>query len=231
MKCGITIPRLDLALVVGSSMPNETLSAVGPSKGDGSNLAEKNQTERFEHEFGKLLPTLRRSREGSSEPSWNIRFIHPKIADVALIPYHVEEAGQIPMAFVVRKPGSNLSAAQVLEFVGKQACLVKTKRFILNAYLGFLLSPVGSKPDEGKIVGDPLSNLGKGGVFVLMVCVTCGKRGDRWTAQCPFKDLAQPLESFVDKPPASETIAPSYAHQRELMFLLVEGGADRVDMI
>ncbi|KAF9614613.1 hypothetical protein IFM89_019590 [Coptis chinensis] len=56
----------DLALVVGSSMPNETLSAVGPSKGDGSNLAEKNQTERFEHEFGKLLPTLRRSREGSS---------------------------------------------------------------------------------------------------------------------------------------------------------------------
>ncbi|KAF9604453.1 hypothetical protein IFM89_006735, partial [Coptis chinensis] len=101
---------------------------------------------------------------------------HPKIADVALIPYHVEEAGQIPMAFVVRKPGSNLSAAQVLEFVAKQACLLKTKRFILNAYLGFLLSPVGSKPDEGKIVGDPLSNLGKGGGAVLMVCRTCGKR-------------------------------------------------------
>ncbi|KAF9622871.1 hypothetical protein IFM89_035001 [Coptis chinensis] len=96
---------------------------------------------------------------------------HPKIVDVALIPYHVEEARQIPMAFVVRKPGS--------------------------------------KPDEGKIVGDPLSNLGKGGGAVLMVCRTCGKRGDRWTAQCPFKDLAQPLESFVDKPPASETTTPS----------------------
>ncbi|KAF9609259.1 hypothetical protein IFM89_014453 [Coptis chinensis] len=132
---------------------------------------------------------------------------HPKIADVALIPYHVEEAWQIPMAFVVRKPGSNLSAAQVLEFVAKQACLLKTKRLILNAYLGF--SFISSKPDEGKIVGDPLSNLGKGGGAVLMVCRTCGKRGDRWTAQCPFKDLAQPPESFVDKPPASETTAPS----------------------
>ncbi|KAF9612372.1 hypothetical protein IFM89_039199 [Coptis chinensis] len=98
---------------------------------------------------------------------------HPKIADVALIPYHVEEAGQIPMTFVVKT------------------------------------TPVGSKPDEGKIVGDPLSNLGKGGGAVLMVCRTCGKRGDRWTAQCPFKDLAQPLESFVDKPPTSETTAPS----------------------
>ncbi|KAF9626725.1 hypothetical protein IFM89_038899 [Coptis chinensis] len=84
---------------------------------------------------------------------------HPEIADVALIPYVFdkfnfaillflayvkmypdEEAGQIPMAFVVRKPGSNLSAAQVMEFVAKQACLLKTKRFILNAYRGFLLS-------------------------------------------------------------------------------------------
>ncbi|KAF9611140.1 hypothetical protein IFM89_027195 [Coptis chinensis] len=67
---------------------------------------------------------------------------HPEIADVALILYPDEEAGQIPMAFVVRKPGSNLSAAQVMEFVAKQACLLKTKRFILNAYLGFLLSVI-----------------------------------------------------------------------------------------
>ncbi|KAF9620928.1 hypothetical protein IFM89_015325 [Coptis chinensis] len=44
---------------------------------------------------------------------------HPKIAYVALIPYPDEEAGQIPMAFVVRKTGSNLSAAQVMEFVAK----------------------------------------------------------------------------------------------------------------
>ncbi|KAF9601210.1 hypothetical protein IFM89_017395 [Coptis chinensis] len=67
---------------------------------------------------------------------------HPEIADVALIPYPDEEAGQIPMAFVVRKPGRNLSAAQVMEFVAKQACLLKTKRFILNAYLGFILSVI-----------------------------------------------------------------------------------------
>ncbi|KAF9601868.1 hypothetical protein IFM89_023787 [Coptis chinensis] len=67
---------------------------------------------------------------------------HPEIADVALILYPDEEAGQIPMAFVVRKSGSNLSAAQVMEFVAKQACLLKTKRFIVNAYLGFLLSVI-----------------------------------------------------------------------------------------
>ncbi|KAJ0104548.1 hypothetical protein Patl1_18260 [Pistacia atlantica] len=47
---------------------------------------------------------------------------NPKIADAAVIPYPDEEAGQIPMAFVVRKPGSNITAAQVMDFIAKQAC-------------------------------------------------------------------------------------------------------------
>ncbi|KAF5207585.1 Serine/threonine-protein kinase EDR1 [Thalictrum thalictroides] len=55
----------DLALVV-SSVQDEALNVVSQAKGDESNLVKKNQTEKFEHEFGKLLPTLRRSREGSS---------------------------------------------------------------------------------------------------------------------------------------------------------------------
>ncbi|KAL5728800.1 mitogen-activated protein kinase kinase kinase [Ranunculus cassubicifolius] len=54
-----SLPELDLA--VGSSTMNETIA-----KEDASNLDKKNQTEKFEHEFGQLLPTLRRSREGSS---------------------------------------------------------------------------------------------------------------------------------------------------------------------
>jgi acyl-CoA synthetase (AMP-forming)/AMP-acid ligase II len=40
------------------------------------------------------------------------------------------EVGQFPMAYVVRKKGSNLSAAEVMEFVAKQvnrACLVNDK--------------------------------------------------------------------------------------------------------
>ena len=36
--------------------------------------------------------------------------------------YPDEEAGQIPMAFVVRKPGSKITEAQVMEFIAKQAC-------------------------------------------------------------------------------------------------------------
>ncbi|PIA64364.1 hypothetical protein AQUCO_00100088v1 [Aquilegia coerulea] len=55
-----------LAVLVGSSVQDETLNVVSQVKGDESNLVKKNQTEKFEHEFGKLLPTLRRSREGSS---------------------------------------------------------------------------------------------------------------------------------------------------------------------
>ncbi|KAK9120019.1 hypothetical protein Scep_018112 [Stephania cephalantha] len=41
---------------------------------------------------------------------------HPDIVDSAVIPYPDEEAGQIPMAFVVRQPGSAISEAQVPPF-------------------------------------------------------------------------------------------------------------------
>ncbi|KAF5179199.1 4-coumarate--CoA ligase-like [Thalictrum thalictroides] len=53
---------------------------------------------------------------------------HSEIADVAVVPCPDEEAGQIPMAFVVRKPGSNLSGIQVMEFVAKQVAPYKKIR-------------------------------------------------------------------------------------------------------
>ncbi|KAF5179198.1 4-coumarate--CoA ligase-like, partial [Thalictrum thalictroides] len=53
---------------------------------------------------------------------------HPEIADVAVVPYPDEEAGQIPMAFVVRKPGSNLTGIEVMEFVAKQVAPYKKIR-------------------------------------------------------------------------------------------------------
>lgn len=37
-----------------------------------------------------------------------------------VIRYPDEEAGQIPMAYVVRNPGSSLTAAQTMDFIAKQ---------------------------------------------------------------------------------------------------------------
>ncbi|KAK0597767.1 hypothetical protein LWI29_028447 [Acer saccharum] len=45
---------------------------------------------------------------------------NPEIVDAAVIPYPDEDVGQIPMAFVVRKLGSNITEAQVMEFTAKQ---------------------------------------------------------------------------------------------------------------
>ncbi|KAM0926068.1 hypothetical protein ACQ4PT_003896 [Festuca glaucescens] len=53
---------------------------------------------------------------------------HPGIADAAVIPYPDEDAGQVPMAFIVRQPGSNLTAQQVMDYVGKHVAPYKKVR-------------------------------------------------------------------------------------------------------
>ncbi|KAM0949771.1 putative AMP-dependent synthetase/ligase, AMP-binding, AMP-binding enzyme domain, ANL [Dioscorea sansibarensis] len=45
---------------------------------------------------------------------------HPDITDAAVIPFPDKEAGQFPMAYIVRRPGSDLSERSVMEFVAKQ---------------------------------------------------------------------------------------------------------------
>ncbi|CAI9095200.1 OLC1v1031088C3 [Oldenlandia corymbosa var. corymbosa] len=45
---------------------------------------------------------------------------HPQIVDAAVTGARDEEAGEIPVAFVVRKEGSGLSEAAVIDFVSKQ---------------------------------------------------------------------------------------------------------------
>ncbi|KAJ3674351.1 hypothetical protein LUZ60_004967 [Juncus effusus] len=58
------------------------------------------------------------------------RILHtqPGIADAAVVPYPDEEAGEIPMAFVVKQPGSNLTENQVIDFVSKQVAPYKKIR-------------------------------------------------------------------------------------------------------
>ncbi|RZC90524.1 hypothetical protein C5167_029657 [Papaver somniferum] len=47
---------------------------------------------------------------------------HPDILGAAVIPYPDEEAGEMPMAFVVRKSQSLIDKTQVIDFISKQLC-------------------------------------------------------------------------------------------------------------
>ncbi|XP_062211677.1 4-coumarate--CoA ligase-like 7 [Phragmites australis] len=55
----------------------------------------------------------------------------PGVFDAAVVPYPDEEAGQIPMAFVVRQKGSSLTEDQVMEFVAKQVAPYKKIRKVV----------------------------------------------------------------------------------------------------
>ncbi|KAI5063337.1 hypothetical protein GOP47_0021884 [Adiantum capillus-veneris] len=53
---------------------------------------------------------------------------HPKIMDAAVIPFPDKEAGQIPLAFVVRNPESTLTEEDVKKFVADQVAPYKKVR-------------------------------------------------------------------------------------------------------
>ncbi|RZC51129.1 hypothetical protein C5167_019554 [Papaver somniferum] len=52
-------------------------------------------------------------------------FSHPDILDAAVIPYPDEEAGEVPMAFVVRKTQTSIDKTQVIDFISKQVAPFK----------------------------------------------------------------------------------------------------------
>lgn len=80
----------------------------------------------------------------------------------------------------------------------------------------------GSKAEEPKIAGDPLRE--KAGA-VLMVCRTCGKKGDHWTSKCPYKDLATNVD-FMDKPPTSD-VPTSGPSKNTYVPPVLRGGGER----
>ncbi|KAH9608856.1 hypothetical protein KSS87_015895 [Heliosperma pusillum] len=81
---------------------------------------------------------------------------HPDIADAAVVPYPDEEAGEIPMAFVVRKPGSNIAGAQVMDYVAKQVTPYKKIRRVS------FVSSIPKNP-SGKILRRELVKQATGG--------------------------------------------------------------------
>ncbi|GLU18513.1 hypothetical protein SLE2022_348090 [Rubroshorea leprosula] len=80
---------------------------------------------------------------------------HPEIADAAVIPYPDEEAGQIPMGFIVRKPGSNITAAQVMDFIAKQVAPYKKIRRV--AFITSIPKSPAGKILRRELVKDVLS--------------------------------------------------------------------------
>ncbi|XP_059633892.1 probable CoA ligase CCL5 [Cornus florida] len=53
---------------------------------------------------------------------------HPEVADAAVIPFPDKEVGQYPMAYVVRKSGSDVSKSAIMDFIAKQVAPYKKIR-------------------------------------------------------------------------------------------------------
>lgn len=61
----------------------------------------------------------------------NLLQSHPDIVEAAVVPFPDEEAGQIPMAFVVKGSGSDVSESQIMEIIAKQVAPYKRIRRVM----------------------------------------------------------------------------------------------------
>jgi acyl-CoA synthetase (AMP-forming)/AMP-acid ligase II len=75
---------------------------------------------------------------------------HPKVEDCAVIPFPDEAAGEIPMAYIVKKPGSALTAEEVMKFVAKQVASYKKIRKV--AFIEAIPKSAAGKMERRKLV-------------------------------------------------------------------------------
>ncbi|WVZ53664.1 hypothetical protein U9M48_004572 [Paspalum notatum var. saurae] len=75
----------------------------------------------------------------------------PEVVDAAVMPYPHEEAGQIPIALVVRQPGSKVTEEQVMDHVAKRVAPYKRIRKVL------FVDSIPKSP-AGKILRRQLTN-------------------------------------------------------------------------
>ncbi|KAJ1257027.1 hypothetical protein BS78_K233400 [Paspalum vaginatum] len=75
----------------------------------------------------------------------------PEVVEAAVMPYPHEEAGQIPIALVVRQPGSKVTEAQVMDHVAKRVAPYKKIRKVL------FVDSIPKSP-AGKILRRQLTN-------------------------------------------------------------------------
>ncbi|RCV17994.1 hypothetical protein SETIT_3G265100v2 [Setaria italica] len=75
----------------------------------------------------------------------------PEVVEAAVMPYPDEEAGQIPIALVVRQPGSKVTEAQVMDHVAKRVASYKKIRKVL------FVDSIPKSP-AGKILRRQLTN-------------------------------------------------------------------------
>ncbi|OWM89747.1 hypothetical protein CDL15_Pgr024495 [Punica granatum] len=61
----------------------------------------------------------------------HVLYSHPDIAEVAIAAYPDDEAGEFPMAFVVKRPGSNIDASRIKDFVTEKVAPYKKIKRVL----------------------------------------------------------------------------------------------------
>ncbi|KAG0564051.1 hypothetical protein KC19_8G079400 [Ceratodon purpureus] len=75
---------------------------------------------------------------------------HPAVLDAAVIPFPDEEAGEIPMAYIVRKPESALTAEEAMKFVAEQVAPFKKIRKV--AFIEAIPKSAAGKMERRKLV-------------------------------------------------------------------------------